>query len=238
MPAFEYHPPTDPWLSVVYEDDDIIVIDKPSGLLSVPGREPEHHDSAYLRVVSQHPLAQIVHRLDMATSGIVLFAKHKQAERHLKAQFRDRIPQKRYIARVWGHLKQDAGEIDLPLICDWPNRPKQKVCFEQGKPSQTGFEVLARETREDGMTTSVVDLKPITGRSHQLRVHMMSLGHEIIGDGFYARPMAQAMTQRLELHALELTLKHPRTNQWCHFFAPCDFYPEVSAKLHTELPQD
>ncbi|RXJ73318.1 bifunctional tRNA pseudouridine(32) synthase/23S rRNA pseudouridine(746) synthase RluA [Veronia nyctiphanis] len=216
---FIYHPPTTPWLDVVYQDDDIIAINKPSGLLTNPGRDPAHYDSAWSRIKADFPDAELVHRLDMSTSGLIVFGKHKEAERHLKAQFRERVTHKLYYARVWGHPEQDIGEVDLPLICDWPNRPRQKVCFETGKPSQTGFEVIKREKK-----TSLMRLLPITGRSHQLRVHMLALEHPIVGDEFYAHPQALRYSPRLQLHAAELCFLHPATNTPMHLSAPCDFY--------------
>jgi len=204
---------------VLYQDEHIIVINKPSGLLSVPGRLPENKDSVMTRVQVDFPEAESVHRLDMATSGVIAVALHKAAERELKRQFREREPQKSYIARVWGHLAEDSGTIDLPLICDWPNRPKQKVCYETGKAAQTLYQVLSRDS--DGSTR--VHLKPITGRSHQLRVHMLALGHPILGDGFYAHPEAKAMAPRLQLHAQELKITHPVHGTALHFQCDPDF---------------
>lgn len=214
-----YNPPTDPWLHVLYQDQHIIVVNKPSGLLSVPGRAPEHHDSTMSRIQRDFPHAESVHRLDMATSGVIAVALTKAAERELKRQFREREPKKSYIARVWGWLEHDEGVIDLPLICDWPNRPKQKVCFEEGKPAQTQYQVLAREA--DGTTR--VKLMPITGRSHQLRVHLLALGHPILGDGFYAHPEANALAARLLLHAQELAITHPAFGTPMHFRCEPDF---------------
>lgn len=214
-----YNPPTDPSLIVLYEDAHIIVVNKQSGLLSVPGKAPEHHDSIMSRIQARFPSAESVHRLDMATSGIIVVALHKQAERELKRQFREREPKKQYIARVFGHMEQDEGLIDLPLICDWPNRPKQKVCFETGKSAQTYYEVLSR----DPDNSTRVLLKPITGRSHQLRVHLLSLNHPILGDRFYAHPEAKAMAPRLQLHALELTITHPINHSPMTFHCEPDF---------------
>lgn len=196
-----------------------MVVNKPSGLLSVPGRQEEHKDSVMTRIQRDFPAAESVHRLDMATSGIMVVAMSKAAERELKRQFREREPEKTYVARVWGHLAEEKGVIDLPLICDWPNRPKQKVCFETGKPAQTGYEVLARD---DGNSTRV-RLKPVTGRSHQLRVHMLALGHPILGDNFYAHEDAKAMAPRLQLHAEMLTITHPKYLTPMTFRQPADF---------------
>ncbi|WP_192457901.1 bifunctional tRNA pseudouridine(32) synthase/23S rRNA pseudouridine(746) synthase RluA [Musicola keenii] len=214
-----YNPPRDPWLHVLYQDQHIIVVNKPSGLLSVPGRADEHKDSIMSRIQADIPTAESVHRLDMATSGVMVVALTKAAERELKRQFREREPKKSYLARVWGHMAQDEGLVDLPLICDWPNRPRQKVCFEQGKPAQTAYQVLARDA--DGTTR--VKLMPITGRSHQLRVHMLALGHPILGDGFYAHPDAKAMAPRLLLHAQELAITHPAFHTPMHFRCEADF---------------
>ncbi|WP_111742090.1 bifunctional tRNA pseudouridine(32) synthase/23S rRNA pseudouridine(746) synthase RluA [Leminorella richardii] len=214
-----YDPPTEPWLHVLYQDDHIIVVNKPSGLLSVPGKAPEHRDSIMTRVQRDFPGAESVHRLDMATSGVMVVALTKAAERELKRQFREREPKKSYIARVWGHLEKDEGLVDLPLICDWPNRPKQKVCFETGKSAQTEYQVLSRDA--DGSTR--VLLMPITGRSHQLRVHMLALGHPILGDKFYAHPEAKAMAPRLQLHARELHITHPKFGGPMHFTCEADF---------------
>lgn len=196
-----------------------MVVNKASGLLSVPGRAPENKDSVMTRIQADFPTAESVHRLDMATSGVIVVALTKAAERELKRQFRERETKKSYIARVWGHLAQDEGLIDLPLICDWPNRPKQKVCYETGKPSQTLYQVLSRDA--DGSTR--VKLSPITGRSHQLRVHMLAIGHPILGDGFYAHPEAKAMASRLQLHAQELCITHPEFGTVMHFKCEPEF---------------
>ncbi|AJI96033.1 RNA pseudouridylate synthase family protein [Yersinia ruckeri] len=214
-----YNPPRDPWLHILYQDLHIMVVNKPSGLLSVPGRAPENKDSIMTRIQADFPTAESVHRLDMATSGVMVVALTKASERELKRQFREREPKKSYIARVWGHLEQDEGLIDLPLICDWPNRPKQKVCYETGKSAQTEYQVLCRDA--DGSTR--VKLSPITGRSHQLRVHMLAMGHPILGDGFYAHPEAKAMASRLQLHAQELCITHPEFGTPMHFRSEADF---------------
>ena len=214
-----YNPPRDPWLLILYQDQHIMVVNKPSGLLSVPGRAPENKDSIMTRIQADFPTAESVHRLDMATSGVIVVALTKAAERELKRQFREREPKKSYVARVWGHLALDEGLIDLPLICDWPNRPKQKVCYETGKSSQTQYQVLSRDT--DGSTR--VKLSPITGRSHQLRVHMLAIGHPILGDGFYAPAEAKAMASWLQLHAQELCITHPEFGTVMHFTCEPEF---------------
>jgi len=217
-PDFIYRPPMTPYLDIVYQDDDIVVLNKTSGLLTVPGRLPEHQDCLENRVKSVLPTATIVHRLDMATSGLVIMALNKPAHVHIQQQFEKRKVSKKYRARVYGKLKHDSGEINLPLICDWPNRPKQKVCHEHGKPSTTQYHVLARETE-----TTLVELTPITGRSHQLRVHMLSLGHPILGDRLYAHDKALELSERLQLHAFTIAFHHPVTNDKIALKAECPF---------------
>ena len=214
----DYHPSLEPWLHILYQDEHIIVVNKPSGLLSVPGRLPEHNDSIMTRIQRDFPGAESVHRLDMSTSGVMVVALTKAAERELKRQFREREPSKTYIAQVWGQLLPDEGLVDLPLICDWPNRPKQKVCFETGKAAQTEWEVLERDA-----VSCRVQLKPITGRSHQLRVHMLAMGHPILGDNFYASPEAKALASRLLLHAERLTITHPVFGNSMTFKQPAEF---------------
>lgn len=214
-----YNPPLEPWLHILYQDDHIMVVNKPSGLLSVPGRLEEHKDSVMTRIQRDIPQAESVHRLDMATSGVLVVALNKAAERELKRQFREREPEKSYVARIWGHPPKDEGLVDLPLICDWPNRPMQKVCFETGKSAQTEYQVLERAADNSAR----IQLKPITGRSHQLRVHMQALGHPILGDRFYAHEAALAMASRLQLHAEWLTITHPAFGNKMTFRQPADF---------------
>lgn len=226
MAMLEYNPPRDPWVEIVFEDEQILAINKPSGLLSVPGRLPEHHDSAWSRVQETHPEAQIVHRLDMDTSGLMVLAKNKRAESALKKQFQYRLTHKVYYARVWGHVEQSEGVLEFPLICDWENRPRQKVCFETGKPSKTLFQVAKYEEK-----TTIVRLLPVTGRSHQLRVHMQALGHPIVGDEFYSQGEAFSCSDRLALHAAELSFYHPRSHWLRSIFVPCDFYPEAEEMI-------
>ncbi|MED5513381.1 MAG: bifunctional tRNA pseudouridine(32) synthase/23S rRNA pseudouridine(746) synthase RluA [Pseudomonadota bacterium] len=213
-----YNPPMTPYLSIVYQDDDLLIVNKPSGLLTVPGKDPKHADCLIARINCVFPTAKIVHRLDMATSGIICLAMHKEAHRNLSIQFQDRKTAKRYIARVFGKLEQETGSVDLPLICDWPNRPKQMVDHDNGKPSLTHFKVLEHE-----QNATRVELTPITGRSHQLRVHMLSLGHPILGDKLYAHPEAFAMAPRLQLHAEMLTLAHPASGETLIFEAAPEF---------------
>ncbi|GAB2945057.1 pseudouridine synthase [Hafnia psychrotolerans] len=218
-PLEDYYPPTDPWLQVLFQDEHIMVVNKPSGLLSVPGKAAEHQDSLMTRIQRDFPEAESVHRLDMSTSGVMVTALTKKAERELKRQFRERETKKVYIARVWGHMAEDYGIIDLPLICDYPNRPKQKVCHETGKKALTQYEVISWD--DDGTTR--VRLRPITGRSHQLRVHLLALGYPILGDKFYAPHDALVMVPRLQLHAQELSFYHPITDAPLVFNCEPDF---------------
>jgi len=219
MALIEYNPPQEPWLDLVYRDDYIAAVNKPSGLLSVPGNQPQYYDSAMSRVKEKYGFCEPAHRLDMATSGILLFALSKAADRELKRQFREREPKKYYQALVWGHLEQDHGVVELPLICDWENRPRQKICFERGKRAVTFYDVLQRYPNN----TTRVKLTPITGRSHQLRLHMLALGHPILGDKFYAHPQAKALSPRLCLHAESLQIQHPITGEAMEFTAPVGF---------------
>ena len=219
MALIDYNPPQEPWLDLVYRDDYIAVVNKPSGLLSVPGNLPQYYDSAMSRVKEKYGFCEPAHRLDMATSGILLFALSKAADRELKRQFREREPKKYYQALVWGHVEQDHGVVELPLICDWENRPRQKICFERGKRAVTFYDVLQRYPNN----TTRVKLTPITGRSHQLRLHMLALGHPILGDKFYAHPQAKALSPRLCLHAESLQIQHPISGETMVFTAPVGF---------------
>ncbi len=202
---FIYQPPQAE-LAILYEDDDLVVIDKPAGLLSVPGRLAEHQDSAYLRVRELYPQAKITHRLDMATSGILMFAKHRDAEVAISKMFQARTVKKNYIALVQGKLEQSQGSVDVPLITDWENRPRQIVHFELGKPAQTLYQVLDYNDKDD---VSRVLLTPITGRSHQLRVHMQYIGHPITGDKLYHLEPKRSSLSRMALHATYLAFQQP-----------------------------
>lgn len=217
-PPLIYHPPLEPYLRVIYNDDDLLVLDKQSGLLSVAGKPAEHSDCLEYRAQEKYPSATVVHRLDMDTSGIMVMALNPEAHRNISLQFEKRRTKKTYIARIWGHPEQDNGHIDLPLRCDWPNRPKQIVDHELGKASQTDWEIIERED-----SSTRVRLHPITGRSHQLRVHMLSIGHPILGDNFYATPEAYRAADRLQLHAESLTLHRPSNGELQTFTIPCPF---------------
>ncbi|MGK2953091.1 MAG: RluA family pseudouridine synthase [Thiobacillus sp.] len=199
--------------AVVYADDILLVVDKPSGLLAVPGRGVDKQDCLSARVQARYPDALIVHRLDMATSGLMVMARGAAAQRELSKAFAARAVNKRYIAVVAGRLEtppEGWGVIDLPIIVDWPNRPLRIVDHAHGKPSLTRWRVLGHD--ETGSNTRV-ELEPITGRSHQLRVHLRELGHPILGDALYAPPEVRALSERLLLHACRLSFVHPVTAQ-------------------------
>lgn len=207
----------------VYVDDTLLVFDKPSGLLSVPGRGPDKQDCLSARVQARYADALIVHRLDMATSGLMVMARGAVAQRELGRSFAARAVKKRYIAVVAGRLEAPPeywGTIDLPIIVDWPNRPLRIVDHRHGKPSLTRWRVLKHD--ETGPGTRV-ELEPVTGRSHQLRVHLRELGHPILGDALYAPPAVQALAKRLLLHASSLSLVHPVTGETLAFERPAPF---------------
>ena len=205
---FIYNPPSTP-LEIIYIDSSIAVLNKPAGLLTVPGKPNEHSDSLYTRLRKEVFGALLVHRLDLDTSGIIIFARTASSQVHLNKQFETRRAKKTYVARVKGHLTETTGRIDFPIIVDWPNRPKQKICFETGKIATTLYKVLAKEPKD----FSRVELYPITGRSHQLRLHMKSLGHPIVGDPLYADDETFKASNRLELHSSRLEITHPKTNK-------------------------
>ena len=189
-----------------YIDDALLVAEKPAGLLSVPGRSAENQDCVVARLQAVYADALTVHRLDQVTSGLLLHARGKDMQVALSMQFEKRQVGKRYEAIVQWLLEDDAGEVDLPLIVDWPNRPKQMVDHERGKPALTRWRVLSRDTEAQ---RTRVELEPVTGRSHQLRLHMASLGHPIVGDVLYGAETAQ----RVCLHARKLQFTHPVTGE-------------------------
>ncbi len=211
-------PPCLDVLRELYRDNDIVVVDKPAGLLSVPGRHPDNYDSALTRLQAINPETRVVHRLDMATSGIMVFGLHADSHRALSRQFQDRLISKAYVADVWGELEQENGEVDLPLRCDWPNRPRQMVDHEQGKSAFTRYQKM-RGLNSHGR----VWLEPVTGRSHQLRVHMAAIGHPILGCSFYAHDAARSAATRLHLHATRLSFSHPGNLSPMTFDSPPPF---------------
>ncbi len=205
-------------LPLIHEDDALLVFDKPSGLLSVPAKPPGPADCVEIRARDGWPGALLVHRLDRDTSGIIVFARSPLAQRHLNWQFERRQVRKGYVARVDGAICGEFGRIDLPLIADWPNRPRQIVCFARGKPSQTDWRVEVREREATRLA-----LTPVTGRSHQLRVHLAALGHPILGDPFYAPPKVLAAADRLQLHAGRIAFRHPYGGARVSFESPTPF---------------
>jgi tRNA pseudouridine32 synthase/23S rRNA pseudouridine746 synthase len=216
IPDFDYRPPDVP-LDILYQDDLLIVANKPAGLLSVPGKLEGREDCLVTRLQAAHWDTLLVHRLDCDTSGVMIFARTKQAQGFLGQEFEKRRAKKTYFARVAGEMAEDSGHVDLPLGADWPNRPRQMVSHEHGRPAQTDWQVIGRAPGE-----TRVRLSPLTGRSHQLRVHMLALGHPILGDPIYATGAARAYP-RLMLHAETLGLHHPRSGDWVEFTAPCPF---------------
>jgi tRNA pseudouridine32 synthase/23S rRNA pseudouridine746 synthase len=201
----------------LYRDDTLLAADKPAGLLSVPGRGEAHRDCLAARVQADVADARVVHRLDQATSGVMLFGRGAAAQRALSMAFAERRVVKRYEALVHGLVAGDAGEIDLPLAADWPNRPRQQVDHAQGKASLTRWRVLVRDAAAG---TTRLQLEPVTGRSHQLRVHLAAIGHAIVGDTLYADCTA---APRLLLHACELRLPHPADGRTLAVTSPLPF---------------
>jgi len=211
-----YDPPNDP-LVVLHDDHEVVLVDKPSGLLSVPGKGAHLQDCLMARVQAVFPTALLVHRLDRDTSGVMIFALTPHAQRHLGLQFEKRQTKKTYVARVWGDLAEKTGTVDLPLIVDWPNRPKQMVDHEAGKKAVTDWRVVRAGEHE-----TRVRLMPLTGRSHQLRVHMQAIGHPILGDPFYAEGEARNY-ERLMLHSETLQFRHPDGGKGMRITAKCPF---------------
>ncbi len=211
-----YSPPDDP-LVVLHADHEVVLVDKPAGLLSVPGKGPHLADCLMARIRAAYPTALLVHRLDRDTSGVMIFALTPHAQRHLGLQFEKRQTKKTYVARVWGEVEQKTGTVDLPLIVDWPNRPRQMVNQVNGRPAITDW----RRVRTGG-GESRMRLMPRTGRSHQLRVHMLALGHPILGDPFYATGQARDFA-RLMLHSEVLQFRHPDGGRGMRVTAKCPF---------------
>ncbi len=212
----DYAPPQDP-LEVLHDDAQLVAVNKPAGLLSVPGKGAQLSDCLLSRIQAVFPDALLVHRLDRDTSGVMVFALTPHAQRHLGLQFEKRYTKKTYVARVAGELSPKTGTVDLPLIVDWPNRQLQKVCHDTGKPAQTDWRVMRQGNGE-----TRVRLMPRTGRSHQLRVHMLALGHPILGDPLYASDTADQYP-RMMLHSEELRLKNPEGGIAMSFRAKAPF---------------
>ena len=251
LPDLSPSPPRAGALSVLHMDESVVVIDKPAGMLSVPGRGAGHAPSAICLLQARWPDALTVHRLDMATSGLLLIARGPQAQRRLSAQFADRTVVKHYEALVTGVIDADSGEIDLPLGADWPNRPRQQVDRLDGKPSLTRFRVLARDLSRQ---QTRLELQPVTGRSHQLRVHLMAIGHPIVGDVLYGPvandasgadvalnptrsveqppPCPAPTASRLMLHATRLTFVHPHSAMAISMHSAAPFDERLGPEYH------
>lgn len=205
-------------MDIVHVDAALIVVDKPAGLLSVPGRGPDKQDCAAARVQQRWPDALVVHRLDQATSGLLLFARGIATQRTLSRAFEVGAVGKRYIAVVHGLIAEASGRIDLPLAADWPNRPRQQVDHTHGKPATTDWQCLELDTERQ---RSRLALQPATGRTHQLRVHLAAIGHPIVGDTLYADAAEPA--PRLLLHASALRFAHPASGEPQHFGSAAPF---------------
>jgi tRNA pseudouridine32 synthase/23S rRNA pseudouridine746 synthase len=231
-------------LDLVYRDESLLVVNKPAGLLAVPGRGADKQDCLSARLQQEFPDALVVHRLDMATSGLMVFARGIEMQRRLSRMFHEREVSKRYVAVVAGKLKTATGEVDLPIAADWPNRPLRKIDAELGKPSLTRYRLLGHESavraepvearsaidhspfdtafspelsrriRANGREGSRVELEPVTGRTHQLRIHMAAIGHPILGDALYGDA---ASAPRLLLHASSLSFVHPLNSEPLNF---------------------
>lgn len=205
---------------IIHACDSFLVVDKPAGLLTVPGKGPEKQDCLINRLLPHYPNARIVHRLDQPTSGLVIVPLGYEPLRHIARQFEQRQVSKAYQAVVAGLVSENEGEVNLPLICDWPNRPRQMVDHDQGKPSLTHYRVLSRDAERQ---ITRMELTPVTGRSHQLRVHMLSLGHPILGDTLYASEAVQALSPRLLLHASDIGFCDPVDNRFLQFHSSAIF---------------
>jgi tRNA pseudouridine32 synthase/23S rRNA pseudouridine746 synthase len=210
-------------ISVIYEDDTLLVLDKPAGLLSVPGRGEEKQDCLSSHALRHYPDALVVHRLDMATSGLLVMARGAAAQRSLNDAFAARTVHKRYEAVVDGLIQAPDSAwqlIDLPIFLDWPNRPRRIIDPVHGKPSSTRWQLLATNLT---LGSSRLALEPVTGRSHQLRVHLQAIGHPILGDVLYAPPRVAALSNRLLLHACALEFIHPASHENIRFVSPAPF---------------
>ncbi|HTN93625.1 MAG TPA: pseudouridine synthase [Gallionella sp.] len=219
MTRLAYNPPLNLALDLVYRDDAFLMVNKPAGLLSVPGRGADRADSLFTRVRNEFPDAFCVHRLDLCTSGLLVFARGADLHRRFSFMFRERMVKKCYVAIVSGQVETSAGEVDLPLRSDWPNRPKQMVDILGGKCSLTRYRVLAQDSV---MNTSRVELEPVTGRTHQLRIHMSAIGHPILGDRLYGT-RAGANAGRLLLHSRLLAFTHPLSGEPLTFMCESPF---------------
>ncbi|GAB5450627.1 MAG: bifunctional tRNA pseudouridine(32) synthase/23S rRNA pseudouridine(746) synthase RluA [Halioglobus sp.] len=205
-------------IQILYADEDLLLVRKPHLLLTIPGRHPLNRDCLITRLQQRYPGASIVHRLDLDTSGIMVIPLNKPSHAHISRQFQQRRVEKSYHAVVYGEVEQDSGEINLPIAPDWADRPRQKICQQRGKSALTRFTVLQRLPDRTRLL-----LQPVTGRSHQLRIHLSTIGHPILGCDMYAHAAALAMADRLLLHATELGFEHPASGAWISGESAPDF---------------
>ena len=216
-----YKPPNIPE-EIIFKDSQIIVINKPSGLLTIPGSRPEHKDSLLTRMKKKFIGTLLVHRLDMDTSGIIIFARTKTAQKELSKQFEKREVKKTYLARIWGVPKHSKGTIELPIISDINNKPKQMICYKNGKSSITKWELRNSFFQNNNVLSDLI-VKPITGRSHQIRIHLSSIGFPILGDSLYAHLEAFSASSRLLLHSKSLEIAHPTSEKKLKFVSDENF---------------
>lgn len=203
---------------ILHADEHLLLVRKPDLLLSVPGRHPLNKDCLISRLQRDYPTARVVHRLDLDTSGVMIIPLSRESHAHISRQFQQRRVEKTYHAVVCGRVPRDAGDIELPIAPDWANRPRQVICHTRGKAALTHYEVLERYADRTRML-----LRPVTGRSHQLRIHMRELGHPILGCDLYAHAEALGMAKRLMLHASRIEFEHPVSGEWLIGECPPDF---------------
>lgn len=228
MTKYTMQPQDDPYIvpvcqeqvEILYEDEDILLVNKPHSLLTIPGKHPLNKDCLHSRLLEHYPSASIIHRLDLDTSGLLIIALNKAANAHISRQFQQRQIEKTYTAVLFGHIKEDSGTISLPIARDWAHRPLQKICYDTGKASETHFTVLERL---ESMNATRVLFNPITGRSHQLRIHSREINHPILGCDMYATQEAFDMAERLMLHATTIHFEHPVTGKRINGLCPCPF---------------
>ena len=207
-------------IDIVYQDEHLLLINKPSALLSLSGKHPLNKDSVHWRLVQDFPTATLAHRLDFGTSGLMIVALNKAVNADITRQFQERRVAKRYMALLHGHLAEESGEIDLPIAKNRINFPLQKICYATGKPAQSHYQVLER--LENPFATRVL-FTPVTGRTHQLRIHSSEIGHGILGCDLYASDEAYSLAPRLLLHAERIEFEHPVSGESIKGFCPCPF---------------
>lgn len=207
-------------IDILYEDDYFLILHKPAFLLSVPGKHSLNKDSVITRLKPKYPGIEAVHRLDLDTSGIMVFPLQRFVLSEISKQFQKRTVNKAYEAMVWGVVEDNQGFIELPIAVDWENRPKQQICYDNGKPSKTEFVVLERLAEQNKTRLHLI---PHTGRTHQLRIHNAEVGHPILGCDMYAHEQALSLSKRLLLHSKMIGFTHPKTGEYMEFFSPAPF---------------